>query len=304
MLCFPLKYVKGINALKSKAGECWALSRLHRDSKAKIRPLVELHPHATRNVGDHLERLCEHLQAAWGENRWFYVDSIWLHGNSGSPAIIGAVFENSEACNLNAVPVVRTSYDDASLEQLHAVITENDRGYLIRVNPETLNSPQLINNVIEAMEVPRKRVDFLLDYRQRSMALAEDVPKIPNRHDWRSLIAASGVFPSSLVSLPLRRWQLIPRQDWLSWQAGIESDIEKTPIYSDYAMRSTGPPPGFGVPSVNLRYTLETGWLVQIGGRHADGAAPEMHGMCRDLVSRPDYSGSPFSMGDEEINRV
>jgi hypothetical protein len=290
--------------LKSKAGERWALSGLHGPAKSKIRPVVEFHPHDTKALGDHMEGICEAFQAAWGVNRWFYADTIWLHGNYGSPAVIGEVFEASEAADLQTVPVVRTSYDDASLQQLQNVIVEGERGCMLRITPETLDTPALIDSVVEAVGVPRSQVDLLLDYRQHPMTLTVDIAKIPHVSEWRLFIAASGVFPKSLMHLPLHQWHPLPRHDWASWQAGIATTIRRKPIYADYTMRPPGPPADFGEPSVNLRYASEEHWLVQMGGKHKHGAAPEMHAMCSQLIARPEYSGVGFSTGDEEIDRV
>lgn len=289
---------------KTKAGERWALSHLKAATKAKIRPLVGFHAHADKPLGDHVESVCDAFQATWGVDRWFYADTIWLHGNSGSPAIIGTVYQAAEAANLQTLPVVRTSYDDASLEQLRAVVSANERGCLLRVTPEVLLSPKLIDNVVDAIEIPRARIDFLLDYRGHAMSLMTDVPQIPHLNEWRSFIASSGVFPKSLTHIPLNTWQDIQRNDWLSWTAGVEQGLAKKPIYSDYTMRPPGPPAEFGAPSVNLRYALDTRWLVQMGGKFAEGAAPEMHTMCDELIARQEYCGSDFSAGDEEISRV
>lgn len=290
--------------LKSKAGERWALSHLHAPTKSGIRPLIEFHPHDTKALGDHAEGICEGFQAAWGINRWFYVDTIWLHGNSGSPAVIGEVFEAADTADLQTVPVVRTSYDDASLQQLQNIISEGERGCLLRITPETLSTPTLIDSVIETLGVPRNQVDLMLDYRQHPMDLIADVVRIPHISDWRLFIAASGVFPKSLTSLPHHTWQQLPRYDWQSWQTGIAATIRRKPIYSDYTMRPPGPPADFGEPSVNLRYALDDHWLVQMGGKHKDGAAPEMHAMCSQLIANPDFCGIDFSQGDEEIDRV
>ena len=290
--------------LKSKAGERWALSGLRSSTKAKIRPLLEFHPHKSKLVGDHVESVCEALQAAWGVNRWFYVDTIWLHGDAGSPAIIGEVFESTNESDLQAVPVVRPTYDDASLEQLQDIITEGDRGYLLRITPETLSTPALIGAVVDALGFPKSKIDLLLDYRQHPMTLDTHIPLVPNLMQWRSLIASSGVFPKSLLSWPLHQWHVLPRHDWLSWQTGIGSTIRRKPIFGDYTMRAPGAPAEFGDPSVNLRYALDDHWLVQMGGKHKDGAAVEMHGIASELVARPEFFGAEYSVGDEEINRV
>jgi len=69
-------------------------------------------------------------------------------------------------------------------------------------------------------------------------------------------------------------------------------------------MRPPGAPADFGEPSVNLRYALDDHWLVQVGGKHKAGAAPEIHAMCGELVAKPEYSGADFSAGDEAIGRI
>jgi hypothetical protein len=136
------------------------------------------------------------------------------------------------------------------------------------------------------------------------MLLPNHVPHIPHLADWRMLIAASGVFPISLANLPLHQWHEIQRHDFTSWQNGIQSHLARNPIFSDYAMRPPGAPAEFGDPSVNLRYTLDDHWRVQMGGKHKEGAAPEIHAVCQELRDSAEFSGAGFSSGDEEIDRI
>jgi hypothetical protein len=41
-----------------------------------------------------------------------------------------------------------------------------------------------------------------------------------------------------------------------------------------------------------------------MGGKHQEGAAPEMHDMCQQLIEIDEYSGPDFSRGDELISLV
>lgn len=300
----PEREISYVPILKTKAGERWALSHVTPQRKTRIRPLLEFHSHKVKELGEHIESICESFQSAWGVDRRFYVDTVWLHGSSGSPAVIGEVFEATQGYDLRAVPVVRLTYDDSSLEQLRTIVSEDNRGCMLRVTPDELNAPAQIDAVIEALEVPIKRVDLLLDYRQHAMTLPTHVPCVPHLADWRLFVAASGVFPISLANLPLHQWCSLPRHDWSSWQSGIDSGLARNPIYSDYTMRAPGAPAEFGAPSVNLRYALGNHWRVQMGGKHKDGAAPEIHTMCAQLVASGDYSGVDFSAGDEELERI
>ena len=179
--------------LKSKQGERWALSRLTPSRKTKLCPLLELHPAKAKNLGDHIESLCESLQVAWGVDRRFYVDTIWLNGDTGSPAVIENVFESMEEYELKAIPVVRASYNDSSLEQLRAVVSENDRGVLLRITPQILNTPAMIDSVLEAIDVPRNRIDLLLDYGHSAMLLANHVPQVPTLQNGECLLLLPGL---------------------------------------------------------------------------------------------------------------
>jgi hypothetical protein len=290
--------------LKSKQGERWALSHLSPSRKPKLRPLLELHQPKAKTLGDHVDSLCESLQVAWGVDRRFYVDTIWLNGSTGSPAIIENVFQTMEEYELKAIPVVRPSYDDSTLEQVRAIVSENDRGCMLRITPQTLNEAGIIDNVVGALELAINRIDLLLDYRQSAMLLQNHVPHIPHLADWRMFIAASGVFPVSLSNLPLYQWHEIPRHDFTSWQNGVQAQLGRKPVFSDYTMRPPGAPAEFGAPSVNLRYALDDHWRVQMGGKHKEGAAPEIHAMSEELRDSADFSGTDFSSGDEEIDRI
>jgi hypothetical protein len=72
----PKREIVYIPILKSKLGERWALSHLTTARKAKLPPLLEFHQPGAKNLGEHVESICESLQAAWGVDRRFYIDTI------------------------------------------------------------------------------------------------------------------------------------------------------------------------------------------------------------------------------------
>ena len=119
--------------LKTKAGERWALSHLKPKTRLSVRPLLEIHPHKTKDDSTHISELCEELQTAWGTDRLFYLDAIWLHGDSGNPSTLASVFAAASAYDLRALPVIRPTFNKASLEQASEIIEEIGKGYLLRV---------------------------------------------------------------------------------------------------------------------------------------------------------------------------
>jgi hypothetical protein len=290
--------------LKTKAGERWALSHLRPATRASIRPLLEFHEHKDKSTDEHVAGLCDDLVAEWGTDRTFYLDGRWLHGDGGDPSVLATIFAAAQERDLRAVPVVRPTFDESTLEQVRAIVEAGGRGYMLRVGPAVLDDPHALDAVTEAIGLPPGQVDLLLDYRNRPMSLGRDARRVPRMGEWRRLVAASGAFPSSLAGLTLHEWHGLPRHDWLSWRDGIAGDLPRRPVYADYAMRDPGAPADFGSPSVNVRYATDTAWLVQVGGKVKDGASPEMHALCRALVERPEFTGVDFSAGDAELARV
>jgi hypothetical protein len=288
--------------LKTKAGERWALSHLKSTTRLNVKPLLEIHPHRTKEDSTHVSELCEELQVAWGTSRFFYLDAIWLHGDSGNPSTLASVFASTTDCELRAIPVIRPSFNEASLEQAREIIEEMGHGYLLRVPPRT--SESIIDFVVNAIGIERSSVDLMVDYRGHGMSLVVDEPFIPHLSEWRRLIAASGTFPRSLAALPLHTWHPVPRTCWQTYLAGVEQPLSRKPIYADYTIRDTGAPPDFGEPSVNLRYATDDVWQVQVGGKVKDGASGEIYNVCAELVSSPHFDGQDFSSGDSEIASV
>lgn len=288
--------------LKTKAGERWALSHLSPTTRLRVRPLLELHEHREKSAGEHVPDLCDSLVAIWGTDRSLYLDGIWLHGDAGDPAILSMMFTAATERELRVLPVVRPTFDEASLEQVAAVVEATELGYLIRVAPRT--DAGAIDAVVEAVGIGRDKIDLMIDYRGRGMSLVADLPYVPNIAEWRRLIVASGTFPRTLSTLPLRTWTAVPRTCWTSYTTGTAADLPRKPLFSDYLMRDHGAPADFGIPSVNLRYATDEAWMVHVGGKVNEGASGEMHGIAGDLLEREEFAGAEFSAGDAEIERV
>ena len=288
--------------LKTKAGDRWALSHLKSATKTRVRPLLELHPHKSKADDEHIPSVCEDLQSDWGTDRRFYLDGVWLHGESGDAGILTSMFESTEAFGLRAIPVVRPTFIANALSRAAAIVEDLGRGYLLRMAPGTQQAR--IDAVVAAVGVARDKVDLMIDYGPRGMSLASDIPHVTHLDEWKKVIAASGTFPRSLQPYGLHNWTLIPRNCWRTYSSGIAGELPRKPVFSDYTMRDPGPPPDFGAPSVNLRYTVDGDWLAQLGGKVNEGASDEMHDFCAELIARSEYCGAGFSDGDAEIERV
>jgi hypothetical protein len=290
-----------IPILKTKQGERWSLATLPPDLRAVITPLLELHPHKTLDSAQHAASICEELIADWGVDLPFFLDTRWLHDEGGSSAVSEATFQAARDNGLQAVPVIRPGLGTQTLEVIKAIVEEDQRGFLMRVQPSDLNHPQAILDTIQNAGATPAQTHLSVDYRSQQMNLSYDVPRVPALDEWVTFSAASGSFPRSLADRPLDQWFEIQRLDWQSWLHSRQETRLRRPSFSDYATRDPGPAAQGGKASVNLRYCLSSSWLCRVGGRLEDGAAPQMRDFCALLVADPRFSGQGFSSGDAEI---
>jgi hypothetical protein len=311
---------KYVPILKTKEGERWSLENLFPATKKRIMPLLELipipKPRKSKKTGkikpaislsDHVSNQCDYLVMSWGTSQPFYLDTKWLHGSHGDPAITKLVFDMARSRGLQAIPVAYPGLTAASLAEIKSVATTDGRGCLIRADRGSIETHGVIPVVATAIGLPPANMDFLIDYRSVSMSLASDVSRIPFLHDWRELIAASGSFPRSIKKEPAATWNVLDRTCWDSWRSAVTSgSLPRLPLFSDYGVKDHGSPAGGGDPPVMLRYTVDSNWLVRREGTLHGGNSVNMISMCKSLIARPEYiaCGPNYSAGDLEISNI
>ncbi len=287
--------------LKTKAGERWAIDHLPAATKTRLTPVFEIHAHKTKSHDEHVAVLCDDLLSAWGNDRLFYLDTVWLHPSAGSATVITSVFELARKCGLKAIPVARLSYSTATRQAIQKIVAKDKLGYMLRLDSDEFSDATRIESLVNAI-AGRDVADLMLDYQSSGMDLPTDLPMIQHIKVWRRLIAAAGSFPKSFTGYAQGRWHRIRRDDFGSWEDGItKHKLVRKPAFADFTVRDPGAPAEFGAPSVNLRYARNNVWLFRIGGKVNAGHSAQMHAVCADLVGRPQFSGSVFSSGDTAI---
>jgi len=288
--------------LKTKAGDRWAIAHLQQHTKSQITPLFEIHKHKTLDVTIHAAEICEGLASVWGTDSPLFLDGIWLHKDSGDPAILTAIFDAARRAGIQAVPVARVTFNAATQAALRRIVQRDRRGYLLRVTRPESHEANNISAIVQTIALPYRSIHLMIDYRSSVMHLATDLPRVPHINQWQTITAAAGVFPRSLSTYSSGTWYQIERGDWISWlHDQTQTQLPRRPAFGDYTMRDPGPPADFGSPSVNLRYAKSPHWLVRIGGKVNAGASGQMHRVCQSLIGRPDFDGAQFSAGDQAI---
>lgn len=291
--------------LKTKAGERWALGHVFQQTRRNFTPLLELHLHKKKSNEDHVEEICDDLASFWGTSDRFFLDTKWLHEATGDAAVIASTFDAARDKGLLAVPVAQVQFDNQSIGALQAVVAADGRGYMLRITRDALLNPAAINAFTIAVGQPLANVDLMIDYQDDGSQLTVDLPHVPFVHDWRTITAASGIFPSAYAHLTLGAWHRIQRTDFQSWKAAIVGGgIPRKVAFADYTVRDPGPPADFGEASVNFRYTSQDYWLMRVGGKVKNGQSADSHAICHSLITQPEYCGPNYSSGDYQIQIV
>jgi Beta protein len=306
--------------LKTKRGELDALDSLTPAQWNALTPLLELHTSTMQNplpdarpkkvpvpVGRQTKKVCAAIGKTGVAKKPFFLDTVWFDGKSmtGDPSVVASLFSDARRANLQAIPVIRTTYSQEMLQQLQTEIARDGRGCLLRVRPlEFYKSPRpSITALLAFLGQSPANVHFMLDYGSANMQLADDLPLVPNLSRWRTLIAAAGSFPASLSNFPPLQWRSVPRQDWETWKNGINTpSLLRLATFADYTCRFPGRSPDGGMAGVNLRYATDTEWVVQVGGLVKDGSSPNMVRIFGRLMSHPACCNSSHCAGDAEYH--
>lgn len=288
--------------LKTKMGEHWALEHLTPLSKGRITPLMELHKHATKSPQAHVTSVADALLNCWGVASPLFFDTAYYGVDATGAAVATMAFHALQAKGVRAIPVLGPERSAQYRTAIRQIAHNQASGAMIRIRHEDVNAnfPMILNGVVQDLGLAPNLIDLLLDYRGSDLNLGVHLPRIPNHNSWRTLTVASGSFPRSIGAYQQGVWHDQPREEWAQWlvQARNNQQLVRIPTFADYVTRDPGAPASGGAPSVNVRYALGDRWLVRLGGKLQDGAAPDMIAISADLVARPQFSGAGFSAGD------
>jgi hypothetical protein len=315
--------------LKGRAGEYGALREMTPEVKARLTPLIEVPPipwdferdEPDKTIDQHLQRLSSKIVQSWGMERPLFLDLLWIApdermANRDHP--LAHVFGIARKDRLQLIPVIGLVRGEEYKSACRDVIGEDGRGVCIRLQKEDFEesgdlSAQM-SELLEALSVPAAAADLVLDLRSLASdegntlraAIPVLVRSIPNVGEWRSFTLAGTAFPENLIELPPSSFSLVGRLEWIVWRnLVVRARIPRLPSFGDYAIASPLPSevdPRIMRPSASIRYTTDEAWLIPKARNLRDFGFAQFHDICRDLIDRPEYSGSAFSWGDAYID--
>jgi hypothetical protein len=315
--------------LKGREGEYGALRELHASSRDQMTPLIEIPPipwdfvnnRPSKSLDLHLERVCEKVKNAWGGNRILFLDTLWLPDEArmiDGQHPLTFITKKARPLGLRIVPVTGLLRGEGHATGCRTANSSDGWGVCIRIQREDFveftDLRGELNRLLEAIQVPCRSVDLLLDLRaiaHDAGAIDEDevislITKIPFISKWRSFTIAATSFPANLVGLPPSDCSKVQRLEWKLWKAvhKILPDGIRRPAFGDYAISHPEPSevdPRIMNPSASIRYTSRSHWLVVKAKNLKDHGYAQFHGVCKQMVQRADYSGASFSWGDGYI---
>ena len=304
--------------LKWKGGEAKALTNIAADVKPLIFPLLEIVPDSDREDPDEPSRpypdIVKSIATAWGTQPVAIdvglLDATAL-ASQGSKHLLEYMFNFARLHGLQAVPVTGIDSDPAHDAAVGRIVAQDQRGAVIRVTGEALLEDTLLDDlraVLQRVGAVPEMVDLLLDWgyvdpaQHRSIAMAASgVLGLVADAPWRSTTFASGCFPQVLTQVGTTT---LPRADWSMWCRIHGQKAHRRVRFGDYAIAH----PVYALTpysgAANIRYTLETEWLI-CRGHKVTGAAYGGHAqfitLAAGLVADPRYCGASFSWGDGYI---
>lgn len=307
--------------LKARGAEYWALAGLKDASKDVVVPVFEVVPPSEKKtIHFRVKQTAERIYQCW-QTRRFYVDMKWVSAHSSFYAdkhVLQDFFNQADALALDAVPVTAFDRDPDYQRAAISIAKSHAKGLAIRISQEDMADPTTLSRSFDALlrlaGVEPEDVDLILDYGDvRVLAagilagvMSSTVAALPYPGRWRSLAAVGASFPPSLSEIEPDRWTKLARKEWIAWRSAATraAGVGTFPGYGDYAIGAPDLSAGRRGQTANLRYSAAGDFFIWRGVPTKDTA--ELRGqilsICKDLVSRPEFAGDAFSLGDREIH--
>jgi hypothetical protein len=309
-----------IPILRWKQGERRGISQLQAGTRRNVIPLFQVGADqfrvsaAQQRAGrSPAQELANGLLSDWGTSP-FYLDASELSPAPG--ATHHPLIDIAAAARTNGLQLIPASSLSANRLYAAAVQTAtatDGRGAGFRIDLHELTTASAWSaSWGQAFGV----IDLIADFRGSvGTVLALGAPAIAafqNLHNgpaWRSVTIAGTSMPLDFSGYSAGV-HIIPRAEWLLWQAlsiaGLPYDIG----YGDYATVSlAAPPPGiaWGYP-INVKYTLQNEFLVCRGvkttGRGAVDLAPQLIGHARTISGYPTRARLAGCWADDTVDAI
>jgi hypothetical protein len=296
-----------VPTLKTKVGEATALYRLDPTMKRRTFPIFRITPSLASSFPANLVTAWTGCPAA--------LDGTDETHIAGTPATFSALFHLLGRGSIPIIPVINLDAMPLYLGSVAAVMNSYAPGLVLRVPVTGLSvaqgwlasqgwTPANTDLLIDCGHLADVNLQFA-EAGVRTMLAAASA----TLHIWRSVTLTASAAPKDASSLSYGP-NLIPRKDWMLWQAiNIPFPMLN---FGDYGVshRDLSEPPGpaMALATVTARYTLDQDWLIRKGRRTTGHSGIPMSVQyldhARNLSVHPGFGGVPGCWGDGEISAI
>lgn len=323
--------------LKWKRGEQTALRNCTDTVKDRLTPLIEIPPipwnfdevRPQRTLEQHLDGMTDAILNALGSNRLFFLDTMHIEDESLSDPAIVRLTKECLTKGLKVIPVVHSFTRNSSLAELKPIISGGKTGVCIRVFEDIMEEPSVFQSVLEGilrdLQVQKGDVDLVVDLGYQSKSIHQVYLQtllnniIYDHNQWRSLTLSCTSFPEDMSDITRDSIEYLKRIEWEAWErlyANYQAGkLTRMPTFSDCSVTHPEYPdidPRTMNPSGNIRYTIDDEFMIVKGGAVRDmrrggtvvvqgRTYSQMVGLCKTLISQPEFCGPSFSWGDQYI---
>jgi hypothetical protein len=324
----PLKWHEGhyVPILKSLPGELRALTAASSATWDRMTPLIEATgkagveaPPARSTYPKLAERLAPAVRA-----RAFFLDfprldtrarvNVGQRDRKVAVSVIEHIYEHCRSLGLTFIPVLAPGHDAQRASLVRGALERDGRGLCLRVPVTGIvwadDFGSSIRTLLADTGSSCAQTDLLIDlsYVPSPPGFAVRhikrlIESLPNLDDWRSLILAGTVIPSTAAGWQEGGITELSRHDWLMYRDLRLLGPGRVPAFGDYAIQHPEPPPGGGGPGMraNIRYTTDELVLFARGYSILEHGRDQYRELCHMLVKRPEFCGATYTWGDGAI---
>lgn len=309
-----LQAIKYIPILRWKQGEQHALRKVDAADRQWMLPIAEVQVVEASVAQPKLEKT---MLSSAGTDFPIGVDFAEAGRLLVPHSLLADRCKRLKAAGIDAWPTLRVSHGIADLAGLshykgHSQIVVRSRSESTPLKDVQAVISALIKECGKDVEI-HVILDMYaigdVDVATKAAHLQPQVATLSALSKVKTVTVAGGSFPLSLGGLKQGGAHYLARKELEIWQA-----VRKLPecgkvIFGDYGVTNPEPleeiDPRKLNPAAAIRYTLTNTWRVLRGGgvkTPGKGGMGQYKNLCKILIKSPDYSGVPFSFGDERYD--
>lgn len=299
--------------LKGKEGEFIALSKLPKNLKELLVPIVDIVQEPNKTFEKHIQSTIGYFKK-WDQDKLLYVDGYMVQEYEqifSGQHYMQYIFSEMYKDGFVLIPVISNITNPDYNTSVKKIIRKYKKGICIRMFRTEMQDINLeLDALLNYLEITPVDVDLILDLESVEEFTVDEIyswsinkiAEIRQIPKYRSLVLSGSNFPINLIKLKADQIHIIQRKQWLAWQKLCNStDIERLPSYSDYTIshpQLSEYGEGIPNPSASIRYTHGSDYIIYRGKGTRQHHFDQFYYISESLLNSDDFEGVDHCAGD------